>query len=160
MTSRGVRGGVPSGFAWGLVSTAMCAAGAGGCRKGVTEQVPVRDDAPVPPAAPAVSTVPLLAAPQSERVTVSAEAKASCSAVCERSKQLKCKNTDECLPNCLAMVSLTPCTKEISAMLDCTLREPIARWECAEDGVGAIRDGYCDEEQGKAVTCMEQKMQP
>jgi hypothetical protein len=40
------------------------------------------------------------------------------------------------------------------------LREPIDHWECAEDGMGAIRDGYCNEEQGQAVACMEQKMQP
>jgi hypothetical protein len=72
---------------------------------------------------------------------------------------LKCKNTGECLVNCLGMASLTPCSSEISAMFACFLKEPNAHWECGEDGVATIRDGYCDKEQGKAVECMDQKME-
>lgn len=111
-------------------------------------------------AAPARSAPPARVAPQSERVALSAEAQNYCRAFCERSRELKCPSTNECPTNCLGMISLTPCSSEISAMFGCILREPVAHWECDEDGVGAIREGYCDKEQAAAVACMEKKMQP
>lgn len=143
-----------------LVSTVVACAIGAGCKKAAIEQASAQSGDPVPSSASSVRAAPLPGLTQSDQVPVSAEAKESCRAICERSSQLKCKNTDECVPNCLAMASLTPCTAEIATMFGCILREPIAHWECAEDGVGAIRDGYCNDEQGKAVACMEQKMQP
>jgi hypothetical protein len=98
--------------------------------------------------------------PSPDRVKVPLEAQEICRKVCERSKQLKCKHADQCLPNCYGMTSLTPCSKEMNALFPCLLREPIGHWECGEDGEGAIRAGYCDKEQGEAVACMEKKMTP
>jgi hypothetical protein len=108
---------------------------------------------------PAASVVEL-GAPPSTRVQVPESARDACRSVCERSKQLKCAHTDECLTNCMGMATLTPCSAEFSKLFPCWLHEPVEHWECGEDGVGAIRDGYCDKEQAEAVACMEKKMQP
>jgi hypothetical protein len=64
------------------------------------------------------------------------------------------------MPNCLAMAVGTPCTDEFSAFYRCLVAEPIEHWECAEDGVAAIREGFCEEEQERAVGCMEAKASP
>jgi len=98
-----------------------------------------------------------LGPPPSTSVPVSASAQEACRVVCDRSARLKCKHTEECVPNCLGMATLTPCSPEFSALFRCWLHEPLEHWECGEDGVGAIRDGYCDKEQAAVVTCMEQK---
>lgn len=112
------------------------------------------------PAAPAASATALPTSPSLDRVKVPLEAQETCRKICERSKQLKCKHADECLPNCYGMTSLTPCSNEMNALFPCLLREPITHWECGDDGMGAIRAGYCDKEQGAAVACMEKKMTP
>ena len=101
-----------------------------------------------------------LGAPPSTQVPVSAAIRDSCRDICDRSKQLKCTHADECLTNCAGMATLTPCSAEFSKLFPCWLKEPIAHWECGEDGVGAIRDGYCDKEQAEVVACMEKKMPP
>jgi hypothetical protein len=38
------------------------------------------------------------------------------------------------------------------------IREPVGHRECAEDGVAAIREGYCDAEQERAIGCMERTL--
>jgi hypothetical protein len=58
------------------------------------------------------------------------------------------------------MASLTPCKKEISSFYDCLLRQPLQNWECALDGVAAIRDGLCNAQQEESLRCMEAKMAP
>lgn len=107
---------------------------------------------PAPPAA--------AAAAEPARVAIPAATQDACRSICERSTQLKCKNAGQCAANCVGMAALTPCSDAISTLYSCLVREPLAHWNCAEDGVAAIREGYCDSEQAKAVACMEAKMQP
>jgi hypothetical protein len=47
------------------------------------------------------------------------------------------------------------CKAEVNRMYDCLLRQPVQNWECDENGVGAIRDPFCDKEQAAAVKCIE-----
>jgi hypothetical protein len=124
-----------------------------------------RATAPSPAAKPplkpaATSSVIELGPPPSTSVRIPAAARESCRDICERSKQLNCAHGDECLGNCIGMATLTPCSAEFAKLLPCWLKEPLAHWECGDDGVGAIREGYCDKEQADAVACMEKKMQP
>jgi hypothetical protein len=93
------------------------------------------------------------------RVEVSQSLERSCREICDRSRRLNCENVAKCMPNCLAMGSLTPCTAEVSSFYDCLVSQPPQNWSCAPDGVAAIRAGYCDKEQGETVACMEAKMQ-
>ena len=51
----------------------------------------------------------------------------------------------------------TPCADEFAGLYRCLENEPVAHWECAEDGVAAVREGYCEKEQATAVGCMEAK---
>jgi len=86
--------------------------------------------------------------------------KDACGSICERSHVLKCKNADECLVNCLAAGAGTPCNAEFLAFYRCIVPQPINNWECAEDGVAAVKPGVCDEEQQRAVRCMQAKAPP
>jgi hypothetical protein len=82
----------------------------------------------------------------------------TCDKVCEFSRKLSCKRARECEPNCMAMGSLRSCLEPVAAMYACMIREPVGHWECAEDGVAAIREGYCDAEQERAIGCMERTL--
>jgi hypothetical protein len=98
------------------------------------------------------------ARPASDRRVATPAVQEACRTICERSRQLTCKNAQECLPNCLGMASLTPCSEPISEFYRCLVREPLEHWECDEDGIGSIREGYCDSEQARAVSCAEAKL--
>jgi hypothetical protein len=92
------------------------------------------------------------------RVEVSPSLERSCREICDRSRRLKCENASECMPNCLAMGSITPCTEKMTAFFRCLVGQPVQNWECSPDGVAAIRPGFCESEQANAVACMETNM--
>jgi hypothetical protein len=100
--------------------------------------------------------------PQGSAATVLAASSivSTCSEICRRSQELRCKNAHECEPNCRAMAALKPCRESVSALFGCLVRQPLTNWECAEDGVAAIREGFCEAEQARAVGCMEDKLKP
>jgi hypothetical protein len=83
-----------------------------------------------------------------------------CNDICDRSRQLKCQHASECMPNCLAMRTATPCTQQVTALYDCLVKQPVQNWECAEDGVAAIREAFCNKEQEATIACMEAKVTP
>jgi hypothetical protein len=84
----------------------------------------------------------------------------SCKGICEHSNTLKCARAADCMKNCLGMGIGTPCSESFAALYACLQREPPAHWECGEDGIAAIREGYCEKEQERTVICMEAKAQP
>jgi hypothetical protein len=84
----------------------------------------------------------------------------ACRRICGRSVELKCTHASECEPNCVATASATPCAAAFSTFYDCLVRQPLQNFQCDEDGVAAVREGFCDNEQAAAVRCMEAKMQP
>jgi hypothetical protein len=92
------------------------------------------------------------------RVEIPAILERSCREICDRSRRLNCENVAKCMPNCLAMGSLTPCTEKITTLYQCLVGQPVQNWACAPDGVAAIQKGFCDKEQGDTVACMEAKM--
>lgn len=82
----------------------------------------------------------------------------TCDVICGHSFALKCAQANGCAVNCLGMATLTPCSAEFAQLYSCLKTEPTAHWECAEDGVAAIREGYCEREQSRVTQCMEKKM--
>jgi hypothetical protein len=82
----------------------------------------------------------------------------ACNSICGQSQKLQCARADECLSNCIAMGSLTPCAEQFGSFYQCLLKQPLQNWECAEDGVASIKPGFCDTEQEAAVRCLETKM--
>jgi hypothetical protein len=120
-----------------------------------------RSDTPVagPDAGASVAAAPLatkqITIPHAE---VTPEVEQQCARICERSRQLKCKRAADCPGSCVAMATVTPCSASMEDLYRCLAAEPLAHWECADDGVAAIREGYCDQQQGQTVACMEAKM--
>ena len=90
-------------------------------------------------------------------MAAAAEIEKTCTSICERSRTLKCANVAECQPNCVAMAVGTPCSDEFMRFYACLVREPVEHWECSEDGIAAIKDGFCENEQKAAIQCMEAK---
>jgi hypothetical protein len=88
------------------------------------------------------------------------DVKNACTSICERSQVLRCLHADECLVNCVAAGSGTPCNAEFQAFYQCLVPQPIKNWECDEDGVASIKPGNCDKEQERAIQCMAAKAQP
>lgn len=125
-------------------------------------------NAEVAPAPPAPFAVSVAAAPAAPAVTAAASAgsagllpeaarliESQCTSICQRSSSLHCAHAENCTPNCLAMAVGTPCSAEFSALYRCLAREPAEHWECADDGVAAVREGFCEKEQEAVVGCME-----
>lgn len=78
-----------------------------------------------------------------------------CEEICRIPAPLHCSHQDECLHGCESMATGPICKAEVNRMYDCLLRQPVQNWECDENGVGAIRDPFCDKEQAAAVKCIE-----
>ena len=57
------------------------------------------------------------------------------------------------MEGCLQMAGVPGCSQPFEQLYSCLAAEPVAHWECAEDGMGAIRDGYCEKEQSAAANC-------
>lgn len=134
--------------------TASCAFSQG-CAKGKTDSAP----ASTASAREATSQAPMRAPEPtgSARVAAAAEVEKTCTNICERSRTLKCANVAECQPNCVAMAVGTPCSDEFMRFYGCLVREPVEHWECSEDGIAAIKEGFCNKEQEAAIGCMEAK---
>ena len=91
------------------------------------------------------------------KISINPEVPAECSAICDRSNHLKCKRASDCMKNCLAMTT-TPCAEPTISLYHCLITQSLEHWECGEDGVAAIREGYCDKEQAGVFACMQAKM--
>ena len=112
------------------------------------------DAAPSAAEAGAVASAPT-AHPTGARIEVTDSLERSCRAICDRSRRLACENVAACMPNCLAMGSVTPCTDAVTSFYRCLVAQPVQNWECTPDGVAAIKDGFCDEAQRQVVACMD-----
>lgn len=108
--------------------------------------------APAPSVAAVVAPSAALPTPEAARAV-----ERSCTSICNRSRALGCARAGDCMSDCLAMAIGTPCVEEFASLYRCLMKEPVEHWECAEDGVAAIREGFCDDEQKKSVSCMEVK---
>ena len=83
----------------------------------------------------------------------------ACGSICERSQVLKCQNANGCLVDCVAAGTGTPCNAEFQAFYRCLMPQPVHKWDCADDGIAAIKPGFCEGQQERAVQCMEAKAQ-
>ena len=54
----------------------------------------------------------------------------------------------------------TPCSEAFLRFYACLVREPVEHWECSDDGIAAIKEGFCEKEQEAAIGCMEAKAKP
>jgi hypothetical protein len=59
--------------------------------------------------------------------------------------------------SCLGLGVGTPCTREVSAFYRCLAATSPAQWECDDEGAASIREGLCDAEQERVVSCIETK---
>jgi hypothetical protein len=88
-------------------------------------------------------------------VAPSPQLTASCDELCAHTKPLKCPRQDQCKASCVAMGNIPACADAFATLYGCLVHERIEHWECAEDGIAAIRDGYCESEQSAASRCLE-----
>ncbi|MFT3922203.1 MAG: hypothetical protein QM778_06690 [Myxococcales bacterium] len=77
-----------------------------------------------------------------------------CAAICTRSTELACAKASTCEAVCKASMTEGLCDAEMRAATACMLREPAANWECTEQGLAAIKSGFCEAEQAKVVHCV------
>jgi hypothetical protein len=104
--------------------------------------------------ASSASAAPAASAPTAATLQAVEQA---CASICERSKVLKCQRADDCLLHCVGAATGTPCNPEFQSFYQCLVPQPIKNWECAEDGIAAIRVGVCEKEQEVVLQCMEAK---
>ena len=130
----------------------------GACRSNPT---PTREPAPsTRPAATVPGTAP---APMPAPAATTPAATAGpnpCAAICERSRPLDCKRKAACVETCGQMREAGDCSGEMAAVLECMGRQPVGNWECNEDGDAALKDGFCNTQQGRFVACAQKAAAP
>jgi hypothetical protein len=151
----------PSRVFWGALLVGFCSfVAACKAKEAGIEPTPPAAVHPAASAGVSAASLPAPAASPSELVAVARELEKTCAAICERSRTLKCKSREGCVPNCLAMAAGTPCSAQFALFYGCLVKEPVEHWECDPEGVAAIREGFCDKEQERALACMEAKARP
>ena len=79
----------------------------------------------------------------------------SCPTICQRSKDLGCSiGPEDCITACEEMQDVPVCKAEMQEVVGCMITKPAKDWECSEEGIAAIRDGVCDDEQRRFMTCI------
>lgn len=79
-----------------------------------------------------------------------------CTKICSHTATLECGPLDHCLRGCAEMRASEICGDELAGFLRCSATHPAEHWECDPmTGAAAIKDGYCDAEQGAVVACMQ-----
>lgn len=78
-----------------------------------------------------------------------------CHELCVASAKLGCKRANGCRSSCLMMVATKSCGRELNIFFECLKSQPLTSWECVEDGSAAIREGFCDKEQGDFAACLQ-----
>jgi len=123
---------------------------AGGCSKSQPEasESPAKADAP----AQRVAALAPSAAPELAPAT---KAGPDCDKVCEPVRKLACRRASECADSCRQMAEGSLCRSELLRFYACLASEPAERWECLDDGTGAIKEGFCEREQSSFAACLE-----
>lgn len=83
-----------------------------------------------------------------------------CRKLCDSSAQLRCKAADDCEHACRAMASGSSCQSELANFYRCLAAQPGSAWECVEDGSAAIREGFCETEQARFSSCLQEGHAP
>jgi hypothetical protein len=124
-----------------------------------SEPAPAAAETPSVPNAPEVPAhlAPAAEAPPSAPAG-KLRADSPCAAICARSTELRCSRASECEAVCAASMADELCVAEMAAATACMLKEPAKNWECNEEGVASIKDGFCMEQQGQAATCLTGKL--
>jgi hypothetical protein len=78
-----------------------------------------------------------------------------CRTISDHAIALHCGTPDRCTVECRQMLAGPGCQGQLTAFLQCAVREPIDHWHC-DDALQtpALRDGYCDAQQGELIRCM------
>jgi hypothetical protein len=87
--------------------------------------------------------------------TKAAAPDARCTDICEHTVKLACGSRQACMDACAEANDGSICDHEMRAFVTCSLTHPVAHWECTENGVAAIKQGFCDGEQQDFVRCFE-----
>jgi hypothetical protein len=103
---------------------------------------------------PAPTSAPAKPGPSADAPAVTnPTANAVCTQVCDRTEKLHCGPLEACMAACAAASDGSVCPAEMSKLMSCALKQPAEHWECSDEGVAAIRDGYCDKEQEAFMSC-------
>ncbi len=51
------------------------------------------------------------------------------------------------------MLDIPICPEKMRVFVECAGREPAVHFECDENQIPAIKDGYCDKEQADFIAC-------
>lgn len=122
--------------------------GLGACKNSVDDQAGTK------PAAAAVEAAPPTLPSATPTAAPAAAGADPCISACQRSRDLKCPDAARCEATCVALRDSEPCGNEMRAALRCFAAQPVASWECGEDGMAAIREGFCGDQQQQVVTCL------
>ncbi len=76
-----------------------------------------------------------------------------CSKICARSAPLACVGGSECQSFCEELGTSLACHEQMTSVLTCFAEQGTERWECAEQGLPALKEGYCSGEQAAYRNC-------
>lgn len=84
-----------------------------------------------------------------------------CETICQRSAELNCGlPKPACLEACRDTVDTPICKTQMAAVMQCVIREPVTHWECSDEKIAAIKDGFCQREQLAFLQCYSAAVAP
>lgn len=139
----------PSGFNGRVVLVGfalLCACG------GETEAKPVPSKVEPSAVEPAKVAKPKVIEPSAPTDGVGVEA--FCPEICRRSVVLGCRLADRCDVMCRNAFADLVCPRQLKRAMECALSLPVNEWFCSPDGIAAVKDGPCDDEQEAYDVCL------
>jgi hypothetical protein len=76
-----------------------------------------------------------------------------CSRICAHSAPLGCAGASECQSFCEELATSLACHSQMDAVLDCFAQQTTDNWECVQEGLPALKDGRCADEQAAYRSC-------
>lgn len=111
------------------------------------------------------TSAPSVAAPAAQAVntadtqpTAKLDGSTVCAGICGRSTELRCAHANDCERLCADSMREMPCQSHMATATACMLGRPASDWECSEDGLAAIKDGFCKPQQDAFANCLAKEL--
>ncbi|MBN1652573.1 MAG: hypothetical protein JXA30_02235 [Deltaproteobacteria bacterium] len=105
------------------------------------------------PAAEAPTSSEESTSKKTSTITKSVNVDPRCLRICGHVSELNCGTESVCVQGCSYMVNIPKCTPQMNAFIDCVSKESVDHFECGEQGIPSIKEGYCNEEQARFAEC-------
>src|SRR5439155_863841 len=133
----------------------LCACQAESARSAAPSGVSAAEPTAVARQAAKAADKPAREAPSAAQPKAAVPDENACIAMCDKVSSLKCSTMAECIKGCGEMrTAMTACSKGLDSFMLCLVQQPVGNFECNDEGVPSVKDGFCDAQQQALASCL------